>query len=213
MYSIRFSKLRTAVAGLSLTFAAGGCALLEPTAENYDAPQIGATWVNARTDTGSFGTGRVEQKGGRGERTWEGQKVLTFEGTDGQILAQPNGNWIAIVKGDTPIMTWDPPLHWQWPLKVGKTWTRDQRVTFHANKRTLPYQLTQKVEAYENVTVPAGTFKTFRVSTVTTLGDETTVWFSPQLGIFVKQSLRRTAKHPAGAGTRDFELVSHTIKK
>jgi hypothetical protein len=43
--------------------------------------------------------------------------------------------------------------------------------------------------------------------------NENVVWFSPELGIFVKQNLRRTAKHPAGPGTRDSELVSHTITR
>ena len=139
----------------------------------------------------------------------EGERVLTFEGTAGMIIAQQSGNWIGIFNGDKPIVTWDPPLNWVWPLEVGKSWTREQRVTFHAAKRTVPYAMTQKVEAYEDVTVPAGTFKAFKVSTVTSLGDENLVWFSPELGVFVKQSAKRTAKHPQGPGTRSLELLSY----
>jgi hypothetical protein len=57
--------------------------------------------------------------------------------------------------------------------------------------------------------VPAGTFKSFKVSTVTSLGEESLVWFSPELGIFVKQSLKRTGMHRQGAGTREIELLSY----
>jgi hypothetical protein len=125
------------------------------------------------------------------------------------IVAKQTGNWIAIFSGEKPVITWDPPLTWHWPIEVGKTWTREQRMTIHAAKATVPYTLTQKVEAYEDVTVPAGSFKAFKVSTVTSLGDENVVWLSPELGVFVKQSLKRTAKHRQGAGSRDIELLSY----
>jgi hypothetical protein len=47
------------------------------------------------------------------------------------------------------------------------------------------------------------------VSTVNTLGDDNVSWYSPELGIFVKQMNRRTDKHPQGAGTQNVELVSY----
>jgi hypothetical protein len=202
-------RLKTALAGVAATLLTSACALMEPSAERYVAPPVGTTWENMRRDTGSYGSGAVKVASRRGERTWQGEKVLTFEGSEVTILARPTGNWIGFFKGDKPILTWDPPLNWEWPLEVGKTWTREQRVTIHAMKRTVPYTLTQKVEAYEDVTVPAGTFKAFKVSTVTSLGDENVVWFSPAHGVFVKQSLRRRAKHGQGPGTREFEMVSY----
>jgi hypothetical protein len=104
-------------------------------------------------------------------------------------------------------------LSWEWPIEVGKTWTKKYTITIHATKQTIPFEVRQKVEAYEDVTVPAGTFKAFKVVTSDTLGSENINWFSPELGIFVKTTLRRTAKHPAGAGTRETELVSQTIRK
>ena len=144
---------------------------------------------------------------------WQGKRFVTFESPEATLLAYPSGDWVGQVKGDTALVTWDPPLGWNWPLEVGKTWTKKTSITIHAAKRTIPYEYTQKVEAYEDVTVPAGTFKTFKVSTTTTLGDENVNWFSPELGIFVKSSLKRTAKHSAGPGTRDIDLVSHTIRR
>ena len=202
-------KSRWLAAGLGLMLVAGGCALMAPKAERYVAPPLGTTWMNARRDTGSYGSGDVQVPGSRGERMWQGQGVLTFEATGGTIVATPEGSWLGIFNRDKPVMTWDPPLNWDWPLEVGKSWTREQRVTIHAIKRTIPYTLTQKVEAHEDVTVPAGTFKAFKVSTVTSLGDENLVWFSPELGIFVKQSLKRTGPHAQGPGTREVQLLAY----
>lgn len=201
--------LQLAASVLGLALFSGGCGLMAPKAERYVAPPVGTNWVSERRDTGSYGSGTVRTQGKRGERMWQGTQVVTFEAPMGTIFAMPSGAWIGIFKGDTPLITWDPPANWDYPLEVGKTWTKSQRMTIHAAKRTMAYQQTQKVEAYENVTVPAGTYKTFKVSTSSTLGDENVVWFSPELGIFVKQSLRRTARHSAGPGTREIELISY----
>ena len=202
-------KLHAAAAGLAMALVSGGCAMMEPKAERYVAPPMGTTWVNAVRNTGSYGSGSIQVPGRRGERMWQGSQAVTFDGAAGTIFARPDGSWLGIYKGDTPVMTWDPPLTWQWPLEVGKTWTREQRVTIHTAKRTIPYRVTQKVEAYEDVTVPAGTFKTFKISTVNSLGDDNLLWFSPELGIFVKQSNKRTAKHAQGPGTQSSELMSY----
>lgn len=202
-------KLQSAAAGLTAAMVVAGCALMAPKAERYVAPPLGATWETARHDTGSYGSGSSKVAGRRGERMWEGKPMVTFETAGGTVVATPEGSWLGMFNGDKPVMTWNPPLHWEWPIEVGKTWTRQQQVTFHAANRTVPYTLTQKVEAFEDVTVPAGTFKAFKVSTVTSLGDENVVWFSLDHGIFIKQSLKRTAKHQSGAGTREIELVSY----
>ena len=206
-------KLQSAAAGLAVAMLTAGCGLMEPKAERYVAPSLGTTWETARHDSGSYGSGSGKVAGKRGERAWQGRQLLTFDAAGGTILATADGSWLGMFKGDTPLITWDPPLTWDWPLEVGKTWTREQRATIPAAKRTVSYTLTQKVEAYGNVTVPAGTFKAFQVSTVTSQGDENLVWYSPRHGIFVKQSLKRTAKHAQGAGTREIELLSYTPGK
>lgn len=148
-----------------------------------------------------------------GERMWQGQKLNAYESQDLTLLARPTGDWVAQVKGDTPMVSWDPPVTWNWPLEVGKTGTRSFRVTLHWTKQTIPVEDRWTVEAYEDVTVPAGTFKAFRVRTTDNMGNDNVNWFSPELGIFVKSSLKRSAKHSAGAGTREIELVSHTIRR
>ena len=60
--------------------------------------------------------------------------------------------------------------------------------------------------------MPAGTFKAFRVRTIDDAGNDNVQWFSPDLGIFIKQSLKRTAKHAQGPGTREIELISQKIR-
>lgn len=204
-------KLPAAATSLALTLAA--CAAFTPKLDHYTPPPLGSTWVNARHDTGSYGAGDRKDLAKRGERMWRGKKLVAFERPGGAILTLPDGSWLAIVRGNTPIMSWNPPLTWEYPLEVGKTWTKDSSITIHPIKRTFRFGISAKVEAYEDVTVPAGTFKAFRVHETNTLGNDNTIWLSPRLGVFVKQHLVRTAKSPQGPGTRDVELVSQNILK
>lgn len=204
-----FTNLDSRLLALGIALTAGGCALMEPTAERYVPPPVGTMWERVQTDTGSYGSGSSKSVGLRGERTWQGAKVMTYEVAGGTVFAREDGAWIGIFKGDAPVVTWDPPLTWQYPLKVGKSWAREQRMTIHAAKRTIPYKEEQRVEAYEDVTVPAGTFKAFKVRTISSLGDDNVIWFCPDMGLFAKVHNTRTAKHPQGPGTRVIELLSY----
>lgn len=207
--------MQIASVGLVAALLSTGCAMFEPRAERYVPPSMGSTWVATRRDTGSYGSGNAQIPGRYlGQQMWEGKQFNGFEGPEGTTLADPvTAKFVAVVKGSAPLITWDPPVGWNWPLEVGKMWTNSTRLTNHVTKQTIAFDYTQKVEAYEDVSVPAGTFKAFRVSTVNTIGDENVQWFSPELGIFVKTNLRRTAKHRQGAGTRETEIVSQSIRK
>src|SRR3990172_11206928 len=110
-------KLQMASAGLVLAMVSGGCAMMAPKAERYVAPPLGSTWVQARRDSGSFGSANVQVSSKRGERMWQGQRVITFESPGSAILAaSDSGNWLGIVSGDKPLITWEPGLSWDWPL-------------------------------------------------------------------------------------------------
>ena len=209
MHSGFGSKPGWILAAALAAFVTAGCGLMTPKVEQYVPPPLGTSWETSVHTTGSYGSALLRAPGKRGERMHQGAKVVEFQGSAGTIVANPNGDWIGIYRGEQPVITWDPPLHWEWPIEVGKSWTRAQRMTNHVTKRTMSYQVTQKVEAYEDVAVPAGTFKAFKVSTVNTLGDDNVLWFSPELGIFIKQMNRRTDKHPQGAGTQNIELLSY----
>lgn len=204
-------KCRLLVAGLGVALV-GACAMTLPGSERYEPPVAGTTYENARRDTGSYGTSGVRLPSRYlGEIAWQGQKVhafenpeQTFHGTVGDRFA-----FIRAVKDGKPLLTWDPPAGWELPLVVGKKWTRKYTLTIHAANRSVAVEDTQEIEAFEDVTVPAGTYKAWRVRTVDNQGNENLQWYAPSLGIFVKQSLRRTNKHPAGPGTREIELVSY----
>jgi hypothetical protein len=199
-------RLEIASAGIAAALTLGGCATT--TAERYVAPPIGSTWSNVRSDTGSYGSARVLLTGKMGE-----QKYNAFENEELTLLARANGDWVTQVRGSTPLITWDPPVGWEWPLEVGKTWTKKSSITIHAAKQTIPFEYTNKVESYENVSVAAGTFGAFKISSFDTLGNENIAWFAPDLGITVKSILKRTAKHSQGAGTREIELLSQKIAR
>jgi hypothetical protein len=101
----------------------------------------------------------------------------------------------------------EPGLGFRYPMAVGQTWTDKIQLTLHARGQTIPYEVRYTVEAFEPVTVPAGTFQAYRVSTVDSMGEKTTQWTAPYLGLnTVKRILERPATHPAGAGQLVGEL-------
>lgn len=64
-------------------------------------------------------------------------------------------------------------------------------MTVHTANRTVPYDVTCKVESYGDITVPVGTFKAFKVGCSSTLPTEEIYWFSPEMGLLVKSSVTR----------------------
>ena len=207
-------KLYLAIVVLALALVSGSCATA-PKAERYVAPPLGSTLSFRTTSTGSFGSGTRESTSKVTERMWEGKRMIAFVSPTGTLLETDDGTgaFVAMLgPDDKPIISWDPPATYNWPLEVGKTWTKSYRMTIHPKNQTISYDNTVKVEAYEDVTVPAGTFKVFKVSSSSTLG-ESVQWFSPELGVFVKNIQKRPANSPLGPGTSDQELVSQTVMK
>jgi hypothetical protein len=71
-----------------------------------------------------------------------------------------------------------------------------------------------KVEAQESLTVPAGSFQTYRILITDNFGQVDRYWISPETGILtIKRSLTRLATHPQGAGQLDGELISLKVAK
>jgi hypothetical protein len=94
-----------------------------------------------------------------------------------------------------------------WPLEVGEHWTISAQAYLAGN----PYffDVRSKVESYEEVSVKAGRFWTFRIRRewsyrdvfrTYTLGSEV-VWYSPRAKDYVKRS-----------GSADWELTSYTVR-
>jgi len=189
-----------------------GCAS-PPRAERPAPVPVGSVWVNQAQSSGSYGTGTTEIESRAVTLDRDGGKLLGVQTPDGTLMLQPSsGAWLGVIGKDNKLaVSWDPPLAYDWPLEVGKSWTKQHAVKFHAQDRTVPFEARTTVEAHEEVTVPAGTFKTFRVRYTDTVGNVNVDWYSPELRIFVKRSMERTAKHPQGPGRREMELKSKSI--
>ena len=209
--------LKTVVFGVSLGSAMlfVGCASAPPKWERYVAPAPGSSWTQIQRNTGSFGSGSTEVLVRVGEATLDGRKVATRETKAGNILMDTDGAWLGLTNPAGQIqMRFDPPIGYQWPLTVGKTWTKEFATTVVASGQKIPFSATWKVEAFEDVTVPAGTFKAWRVSYSDSGGTTQMLWSAPEVGGFVKRVEQRSAAYqPGGAGTRETELVSLTTTK
>jgi len=212
------------VAGLLVALAAGGCAMMydvegphwrdykpaKTLAPAFAAP--GSEWSYVRRDSGSFGSGvsHVYYKS-LPAQSWQGRPHVAYEGPDSTILIDAtSGNWAAQVKDGKPLVSWDPPLGYHWPMWVGETWSTPYKVT--SSNRTTDTRAWFTVEAEQTVHVPAGSFRTYRIlySTPTVWGH---LWYSPELGITVKSRLERVAGDPAGPGVRESDLLRQTVKR
>jgi hypothetical protein len=201
---------------LSVMFVVG-CATTGPPlfGAKADRPGLmpaGSSWVYEYRDSGSFGSGTMLMTTkSHGEQTWQGKKVYAYENPENTLLLDATTNkWVAILKGSTPIMIYNPPLGWDYPIWVGKTWTQVHNITLP--NRTNTVDAHWKVEAMEEIRVPAGTFKVFRIN-YSDRFNEIISWWSPDLGIFVKSKSQRKAESSLGQGIREAELYSHDIKK
>jgi hypothetical protein len=121
---------------------------------------------------------------------------------------------VASTRGDQVVESAEPGVQtYDWPLFVGKRWRTTFTYTVVKHGRTFR-GVTQdvRVDAYEDVQTPAGTFKAFKI----TRGDSThehTYWLSPELGVWVKWRFENNANNYLGAGTRDSELISLDLKQ
>jgi hypothetical protein len=214
MTSTQVIRCWAAAAGVATAMLAGGCAMLTPKMEAFKAPPVGSTWTTTQVNTGSYGSGTPRIVTTQGERVWQGRQVIAFQSQAGSLIADPvTGKWIAVLApNDAVAVTWDPPLGYQFPIAVGNTWVSRHRVDNRMTGRAVDFEATWNVEAYEDVTVPAGTFKAFRVRYSDTLGNADMYWTSPDLAINVKTSQMRSASHSQGMGTRETELVAQTIR-
>lgn len=202
---------------------AGAAMLVACAASNAPAQRLdplpplrpGSVWVNKVQNSGSFGSGEGEIQSVLVEKSWDGRQFLGVQTPEGTLLIHPaNGHWVGLMGADGQIaVVWDPPLHWDYPVEVGKSWTRNFQLKFPAQGRSVPVEARQTVEAYEDVTVPAGTFKTYRFRWTDNTGTSNTDWFSPDIQLLVKRIQERSAQHPQGPGRRETMLKSHNVLK
>lgn len=207
-HAVRRTLATLVVAGALLA----GCASPPPPpAERYQPPPTGSSWSYRLVSNGSFGDAKADVPVRVEEIVFEGQRVLSFDAGGQRQIQDRNGALIAVTDAQGRVQQrYQPPLGFEWPLAVGKTWTREHSVTMAGQARPVPFKATWVVEAYETVSVPAGRFGAWRMRYSDSFGEAHTVWSTPEtLGIFIKRVNERPASHtPGGAGMRTMELQS-----
>jgi hypothetical protein len=141
--------------------------------------------------------------------TCQGCRYVRDRNTTVLRVLDPNGQLRSEV--DSGLRTLD------FPLRVGKTWDHNLDMS-SASGPTYSYTNHFTVEAYELVTVPAGTFKAFRIrqdqENLTSRRRYTGLtWWSPDVRWVVKgQGLRETGLGYGSRGSLDVELESYSLK-
>jgi hypothetical protein len=178
-------------------------------------PPAGSTWTTSLKVSGSFGSGvREETLESMGEVDWEGRRVMGIHIRGrAQLLFDMERRIVAQTRDGKTIQTYHPyEALYEWPLFVGKSWSSDFQVKNLEHNRTGDYKYVFTVEAFEEITVPAGTFKAFRIRRSTSPRDTFVHWYEPRLGVEVKRDWERFEGHMLGAGTYQMEMLSHAIK-
>lgn len=186
-----------------------GCASAPPSAQRYVPPAIGSSVEYRVTNTGSFGSAAAATVTMKvSETLYEGRMLRRYETPSGSTLQSPSAGTVAVFNpAGQPLMRYDPPLDFNFPLVVGKTWTADHELTVGAATKA-PMKTSWKVEAYEDVTVPAGTFKAWRIVMTDNFGFRQTTWSMPDtVGMFAKRISERPRGHPQGEGTQVLDMT------
>lgn len=212
-------KSMTVAAGIAGMFWAGGCSTTAPAAERFVAAPAGTVSTYYRRSSGSFGTADGPVNWTRVDQEWQGKPVYAAVSPQaGTTLHDPASNNFGMLamlnRSGEPVLSFEPPVGYRYPLKVGNEWSSKHTMTTYPGRETRPHELSYKVEAYEPITVPAGTFNTYRILITDKLGQVDRYWISPETGIpTIKRTQMRPATHPQGAGQLEGELISLTLPK
>ena len=187
-----------------------------PKADHVVWPPPGSTLTMNFKLSGSLGSGTREVTiQWLGEVDWDGKRVMGLQvGAPGSYYYyDAQRRLLAQVRDGKPVVTFRPyETLYDWPLFVGKSWLTEFQEIYHDRNQTLEEKLVYTVEAFEEITIPAGTFKTLRVRFATPQ-QHYVVWYEPKLGMEIKRDWERSAAHPFGVGTHQMEAISYTIKK
>lgn len=212
-------KFTTHVSAALLTSAAllltAGCASTPPTAQKMVISPAGTVTTYHRKSSGSLGSFDGLVVWTHASSTWDGKPVIAFGAPQaGVSLHDPVhfGQLATLNAKGQPVMSFDPPIDYPWPLQVGKTWATQHTVTLYPSGNKVPVKIEGKVESWGDVTVPAGTFKAFKLVWSVNQSELETRWLNPAEGLAtIKRHVERSAAHPQGAGVLDAELLSRVV--
>ncbi len=184
-------------------------------AERFVSVQYGTVLEYHRKSTGSYGNCDDRVTWDHKPGSWQGQPAMLAVSPQAgaQLYDSKTHGLVAMLGRDgKPVVSYDPPIAYRWPLQVGDSWSSQHKVTLHASGKTTPLTLTYRVEAHEKVSVPAGSFSAYLVVSTDSNGEVQRVWIAPADSIsVVKRTLDRPATHPQGAGHLEGELLSRKL--
>ena len=228
------------MAAVAIALAAAGCAtemaeapavevVMDPDAPVTEAPPVygvGSNWTTDHTVNGETEriTSTIVEK-----REIDGRVVdvhsysipesspgFVCDGANGAMVDAVTHNWKGCLK-DGEILAYLSPHNGQysWPIEVGKSWRAERTWTdnvLHPDYSGPGWE-EYAVVAWEEVTVPAGTFMAYKVvrtktSWETTSEDSSITWYAPEIGGFVKGIWVRGKKDGYGPAEHIWELVS-----
>lgn len=142
--------------------------------------------------------------------TYKGMPVFQVtDGVDTFVLDKATRNWIATLREGKERRSASPHVRsFSWPLWVGKKWKAKYKYRDHERGSSFDVRYDWKVEDYKEVTVPAGTFKAFKLHGRNPYSERTD-WFAPEVKSYVKQKYERKRKHFLGWGGYTRELVEY----
>ena len=148
------------------------------------------------------------------QETYEGKPVWkVIGGIDTLFFDKDTANLIASLQGGKDVFAYSPHSGlFLWPLWVGKSWTAtftyDDRVQ---GTKFEGFREEYTAQAYEDITVPAGTWKAFRIHSQTGR-TSTTVWYAPDIKLIVKRSNETATDQSSGHTKFVYELVEYPVK-
>ncbi|MBI2553050.1 MAG: CHAT domain-containing protein [Candidatus Rokubacteria bacterium] len=190
-----------------------GCVTVpaEPPPERATAdaefPPSGTRWI----------TRSVDQTGRTWITTWNVLEEGSYQGEPAYrvsdqlstlVYDKATRSWMATLQWDEERFAASPhDGAFSWPLRVGKWWVATYAYHDRQRGRSFPrVEVTWRVEAYEDVTVPAGTFKAFRLQGRAPAVNFTR-WYAPDLRLVAKEIAERNLRHHLGAGKVVTELI------
>jgi hypothetical protein len=197
---------RDAILGaLVAAAAAGGCATFDPPATpppgtfsaDVRLPDEGATWVVKETEFNEH-TAKTRSQTitwtAMGDAVHGGTPVVRLsDGARVQARDRATGSLVALLDRDATELVRHAPHEGDFapPLWVGKSWVARSTSTSRLSGRTLyDVVVVWTVAAYEDVRVPAGVFKAFRLEAWTDARDavrKRTLWYAPSVPLVVKE--------------------------
>ena len=184
-------------------------ALAERRPTRFVPPPMGTTWTY-RTHKDETETWVREEDGG-----WETRIVLNYrrtapdalDGEEIQSFVRLNGNWITTrtANGD-PMFSADPDdRRFRWPMTVGGAWRSRFSVLDHRSGQRHTAEAQWVIEAIQFVPTPRGELPAFKLVTFTG-GNRRVIWFSPHLGVEIRDATFANRKILADRRLRTYEV-------